>query len=103
MVIFSLALMGTDYPKFLQEAQRILKAKGFLWIAEVRSRFVKPNASSEDFSPFLACLNKLGFDVVKHDSKNQMFVIWILQKVRLESNTDINSWPELTPCIYKRR
>lgn len=35
--IFSLALMGTDYGLFLQEARRVLKPKGWLWIAEVSS------------------------------------------------------------------
>lgn len=33
--VFSLALMGTDYGLFLQEASRVLSAKGYLWIAEV--------------------------------------------------------------------
>lgn len=36
--IFSLALMGTDYGSFLTEAHRVLKPRGWLWIAEVRSR-----------------------------------------------------------------
>lgn len=102
-VIFSLALMGTDYPKFLYEAQRILKGKGFLWIAEVRSRFVMPNSSSEDFTPFLSCLQNLGFDVVKRDAKNQMFVLWICQKQRSAPISHSITWPELKPCIYKRR
>lgn len=31
--------MGTDYPKFLYEAQQILKGKDLLWIADARSRF----------------------------------------------------------------
>lgn len=102
-MVFSLALMGTDYPKFLFEAQRTLKEKGFLWIAEVRSRFVMPNSSSEDFAPFISCLRNLGFDVVKCDTKNQMFVLWICQKQRSAPISQITTWPELKPCIYKRR
>ena len=39
MAVFCLALMGTDYPAFLEEARRVLKPSGMLWIAEVRSRF----------------------------------------------------------------
>jgi ubiquinone/menaquinone biosynthesis C-methylase UbiE len=38
--VFSLALMGTDYGAFLQEAARVLKDGGRLWIAEV-SRVVE--------------------------------------------------------------
>lgn len=34
--VFSLALMGTDYGLFLQEAARVVRHKGYLWIAEVR-------------------------------------------------------------------
>ena len=33
--VFSLALMGVDYGAFLVEAARVLKFKGWLWIAEV--------------------------------------------------------------------
>lgn len=34
----SLALMGTDYGAFLAEASRVLKAGGWLWVAEVGAR-----------------------------------------------------------------
>ena len=36
IAVFCLALMGTDYPSFLQEAARVLKPHGTTWIAEVR-------------------------------------------------------------------
>lgn len=36
VAVFSLALMGTDYGQFLLEATRVLKYRGWLWIAEVR-------------------------------------------------------------------
>ena len=36
VAVFSLALMGTDYGLFLLEATRVLRHKGWLWIAEVR-------------------------------------------------------------------
>ncbi|KAJ9504690.1 hypothetical protein QJQ45_029770 [Haematococcus lacustris] len=35
VAVFSLALMGTDYAQFLMEASRVLRHKGWLWIAEV--------------------------------------------------------------------
>lgn len=36
VAVFSLALMGTDYGAFIVEATRVLKYRGWLWIAEVR-------------------------------------------------------------------
>ncbi len=37
--VFSLSLMGTNFPSFLREANRALKIRGKLFIAEVCSRF----------------------------------------------------------------
>ncbi|KAI9678332.1 MAG: 25S rRNA (adenine645-N1)-methyltransferase [Caeruleum heppii] len=37
--IFCLALMGTNWIDFIEEAFRILRWKGELWIAEIKSRF----------------------------------------------------------------
>ncbi|GFR47186.1 hypothetical protein Agub_g8778, partial [Astrephomene gubernaculifera] len=45
--VFSLALMGTDYGSYLEEAVRVLKPKGWLWIAEVRSRFARTGSDDE--------------------------------------------------------
>ncbi|KAH6690373.1 methyltransferase-domain-containing protein [Plectosphaerella plurivora] len=39
VVIFCLALMGTNWIDFIEEAYRILRWKGELWIAEIKSRF----------------------------------------------------------------
>jgi ribosomal RNA-processing protein 8 len=44
-VIFCLALMGTNWLDFIEEAYRILHWKGELWIAEIKSRFVAPSAA----------------------------------------------------------
>ncbi|KAI8102669.1 hypothetical protein M9434_005468 [Picochlorum sp. BPE23] len=38
--IFCLSLMGTDYGSFIEEAMRVLKEKGWLWIAEVQIVFL---------------------------------------------------------------
>lgn len=101
--IFSLALMGTDYSKFLLEAQRVLKTGGFLWIAEVRSRFVPDGKDTENFAPFLGSLQKLGFKVLKQDVGNRMFVVWIAKKVDDSVDSSTVQWPLLKPCVYKRR
>lgn len=39
VAIFCLALMGTNWLDFVDEAWRILKVKGELWVAEIKSRF----------------------------------------------------------------
>ena len=39
IAVFCLALMGTNWIEFIEEAWRILHWKGELWIAEIKSRF----------------------------------------------------------------
>lgn len=42
VAIFCLALMGTNWVDFIEEAYRILRWKGELWVAEIKSRFGAP-------------------------------------------------------------
>ncbi|MCJ1292132.1 25S rRNA (adenine645-N1)-methyltransferase [Xylographa carneopallida] len=44
VAIFCLALMGTNWTEFIEEAWRILRWKGECWISEVGSRFVSPKS-----------------------------------------------------------
>lgn len=46
VAIFCLALMGTNWVDFIEEAFRILRWKGELWIAEIKSRFGRVGKSS---------------------------------------------------------
>ncbi|KAI1205744.1 methyltransferase-domain-containing protein [Annulohypoxylon truncatum] len=39
VVVFCLALMGTNWLDFVEEAYRVLRWKGELWVAEIKSRF----------------------------------------------------------------
>ncbi|RKF73439.1 25S rRNA -methyltransferase [Golovinomyces cichoracearum] len=39
VAIFCLALMGTNWVDFIEEAFRVLRWKGELWVAEIKSRF----------------------------------------------------------------
>ncbi|KAG8366904.1 hypothetical protein BUALT_Bualt16G0016400 [Buddleja alternifolia] len=39
VAVFCLSLMGINFPSYLQEANRVLKPRGWLLIAEVKSRF----------------------------------------------------------------
>jgi ribosomal RNA-processing protein 8 len=41
VAIFCLALMGTNWLDFIDEAFRILRWKGELWVAEIKSRFAR--------------------------------------------------------------
>jgi ribosomal RNA-processing protein 8 len=42
VAIFCLALMGTNWLNFIEEAYRILRWRGELWVAEIKSRFTNP-------------------------------------------------------------
>ncbi|EON66138.1 hypothetical protein W97_05381 [Coniosporium apollinis CBS 100218] len=39
VAIFCLALMGTNWVEFIEEAWRVLRWRGELWVAEIKSRF----------------------------------------------------------------
>ncbi|QIX00942.1 hypothetical protein AMS68_006459 [Peltaster fructicola] len=41
VTIFCLALMGTNWISFIEEAYRVLHWKGELWVAEIKSRFAR--------------------------------------------------------------
>ena len=47
--VFCLSLMGTNFPQFLREANRVLKRDGKLFVAEVLSRFADKNGDCKDF------------------------------------------------------
>jgi ribosomal RNA-processing protein 8 len=42
VAIFCLALMGTNWIDFVEEAYRVLRWRGELWVAEIKSRFTNP-------------------------------------------------------------
>ncbi|AAS54642.1 AGR152Wp [Eremothecium gossypii ATCC 10895] len=126
IVIFCLALMGTNFLDFIKEAYRILAPRGELWIAEIKSRFSDGNGDE-----FVNALKLCGFFHKHTDNSNKMFTKFeffkppkeILEerkaklerkqkfieveteKEALESKRSEN--PEgnwlLKPCIYKRR
>jgi len=78
VVIFCLALMGTNFLDFIEEAYRILAPRGELWIAEIKSRFnessdkksVKENSVGEEF---VETLKLLGFFHKTTDNSNSHF------------------------------
>uniref|UniRef100_A0A060TD75 Ribosomal RNA-processing protein 8 n=1 Tax=Blastobotrys adeninivorans TaxID=409370 RepID=A0A060TD75_BLAAD len=119
VVVFCLALMGTNFLDFIREGLRILKPRGEIWIAEIKSRFVE-----QDFQKFVNVLKTLGLLHKTTDDSNKMFVRFEFfkppkevvkemqdkKKQRLkfiEQETEQEEGPEgkwlLKPCIYKRR
>ncbi|KAK0671082.1 putative ribosomal RNA-processing protein 8 [Cercophora samala] len=46
VVVFCLALMGTNWTDFIEEAYRVLRWKGELWVAEIKSRFASPSTTT---------------------------------------------------------
>lgn len=102
VAVFCLSLMGTNFPNYLQEADRVLKPSGWLLIAEVRSRF-DPNNGGADPEVFSEAVENLGFDLVSKDFKNKMFVLFYFKKEGNPKPKKKIIWPELKPCMYKRR
>lgn len=122
VVVFCLALMGTNFLDFIKEGLRILKPRGEIWIAEIKSRF-----ADNDTKAFVNTLKDLGLMHKTTDDSNKMFVRFeffkppkdIMEEQRqkkqkkekpkfIDNEDDDNkSKPEgewlLKPCIYKRR
>ncbi|KAG2659497.1 ribosomal RNA-processing protein 8-like [Panicum virgatum] len=102
VAIFCLSLMGTNYPSYLEEANRVLKPSGWLVIAEVRSR-LDPNNGGADPEKFSKAIIQLGFSLVSKDEKNKMFILFYFKKKEKSKVAKSIDWPQLKPCLYKRR
>ncbi|XP_037447254.1 ribosomal RNA-processing protein 8-like isoform X1 [Triticum dicoccoides] len=102
VAIFCLSLMGTNFPSYLQEANRVLKPSGWLLIAEVRSR-LDPNTGGADPDKFSEAISQLGFNLISKDEKNKMFVLFYFRKKEKSKVAKNIEWPQLKPCLYKRR
>ncbi|KAK6510794.1 25S rRNA (adenine645-N1)-methyltransferase [Arthrobotrys conoides] len=48
VAIFCLALMGTNWPKMIEEAIRVLRNGGEVWIAEIKSRFARTKTGQKE-------------------------------------------------------
>lgn len=78
VVIFCLALMGTNFLDFIKEAYRLLAPRGELWIAEIKSRFTE-SAEAKSIKPedvgseFVEALKLCGFFHKTTDNANKMF------------------------------
>lgn len=99
LVVYCLALMGTNTIDFLKEGLRILKPRGEMWIAEIKSRF-----DDEDYSNFIAVLQSLGLKHKSTDDSNKMFVRFEFTNMgKPKTQSELPEKPLLKPCLYKRR
>ncbi|SCU87442.1 LAFA_0E06744g1_1 [Lachancea sp. 'fantastica'] len=126
VVVFCLALMGTNFLDFIKEAYRLLVPRGELWIAEIKSRFADRQGDE-----FVNAIKLMGFFHKKTDDSNKMFTRFeffkppqeIIEERKaklerkqkfIEAETEKEEFdakrskaPEgkwlLKPCIYKRR
>jgi hypothetical protein len=60
----------------------------------------------DNLRPFLKCLGRLGFNLVSLDTSNRMFFVAVLRKTNpapAGPEAAQISWPELRPCVYKKR
>ncbi|GJS70080.1 ribosomal RNA-processing protein 8 [Tanacetum coccineum] len=101
VAVFCLSLMGTNFPNFIQEAHRVLKLNGWLLIAEVKSR-LDPTNGGADPDRFIQAVCQLGFKSISKDFSNKMFILLYFRKKEKNNSKEIE-WPELKPCLYKRR
>lgn len=109
IVIFSLSLMNTDFNAALEEASRILKPNGQLWIAEVESRF---SDGSRGVDEFCSALEAMGFCVTERDLSKRVFILLFATKrgtqssrrtLNMNGRKSTKTKPVLKPCLYKKR
>lgn len=100
IVVFCLALMGTNIADFVREAHRILKPNGIMRVAEVRSRFDGEGISIKKFTKFL---KRAGFDIEPHDigEINKMF--FEVECHKTDRQSFIAQDFTAKPCVYKKR
>ncbi|XP_013770114.1 ribosomal RNA-processing protein 8 [Pundamilia nyererei] len=96
LAVFCLSLMGTNLADFLAEANRVLKKRGVLKIAEVASRF-------DNVRNFITALSSLGFKMVSKDTENSHFYSFEFAKTGKTPENLKKVGLQLKPCLYKKR
>ncbi|XP_039987248.1 ribosomal RNA-processing protein 8 [Xiphias gladius] len=96
IAVFCLSLMGTNLADFLAEANRVLKMRGVLKIAEVASRF-------DNVRSFITAMASLGFKMVSKDTENSHFYSFEFVKTGDAPENIKKFGLQLKPCVYKKR
>ena len=97
--VFCLSLMGTNFPQFIKEANRVIRKDGKLFIAEVLSRF-------EDVDVFCSHMKRdCGFKLLKMSKLKDFFYIMVFTKVGkpMGKGDLLKFQQQLKPCLYKKR
>jgi len=100
VVVFCLALMGTNTRDFLFEATRVLKVGGTMKIAELESRFKGESCSIDKF---IESVEKFGFKTSWKDLQKEFFYFLDFKKVQEMKKKKKLPEIELKPCLYKKR
>lgn len=99
--------MGTDYGSFLEEAARILRTGGHLWIAEVTSRAVQQ--AFNVVPDLFAAIEALGFTCTSPSKKvaegSYFFELVFVKRGERKAAGDGRAvaFPKLRACAYKKR
>ncbi|XP_014909179.1 ribosomal RNA-processing protein 8 [Poecilia latipinna] len=96
IAVFCLSLMGTNLVEFLAEANRVLKMRGVLKVAEVASRF-------DNVQNFISALAGLGFKMISKDTENSHFFSFEFVKTGNVPQNVKKFGLQLKPCLYKKR
>lgn len=97
VAVFCLSLMGTNLKDFLLEANRVLKPRGVLKVAEVASRF-------DNVKYFVANVEKCGFQLQNQDLNDKLFYFFNFKKqADVRQVADKVKPFSLKPCLYKKR
>ena len=66
--------MGTNFPQFIKEANRVIKPNGILLVAEVLSRF-------PDINKFVKIMkDDMGFKAIKVNKLKNFFYVMVFEK-----------------------
>lgn len=103
IAIFCLSLMNTNYEEFIVEANRILREKGKLVVAEINSRIIS-------IQSFVDVFYKHKFKLLKQVDLKNFFTVFTFKKLEdnnanqsnkvIDNDNNINI---LKPCLYKKR
>ncbi|KFY30533.1 hypothetical protein V493_01857 [Pseudogymnoascus sp. VKM F-4281 (FW-2241)] len=98
VAIFCLALMGTNWVDFIEEAYRILHWKGELWIAEIKSRFGRVGGANKRVEHSVGNRKKVAAKASKkmdEDADNADLLVEVDGHDDTKAETDVSAFVEV--------